>query len=227
MAFIGLIKPSIFKFKSNTVPNRWKVFGICSLISFISLAFVGVFAPEVNSSEKEGTQAKSSSTEVQIEPSKTQEQDLVSDGNKESNLGLTHEQFRASLNQKLKLVDISYLRPVAEFDLEKGGVNDTFKVMFTHAIGIVGTVSKTTEKVKEITILYGGDSERDAADFLIVTGLIMQTLSPGKSAVLKELVPLMEKAVANKNEIQSKVIDGKTYTIVDSDVLGLNIVVSS
>ena len=119
------------------------------------------------------------------------------------------------------------MRPVAEFDLEKGEVNNTFNVMFTDAVGVVGTVSKSSDKVKEITILYGGQTDQDAADFLIVTGLIVQTLSPGKDTAPKELVPLMEKAVENKNETQTKVIDGKTYTVIDSDVLGLNIVISS
>lgn len=224
-AIVGLIKPSLFKFKSDVVPNRWKVFGIFFLVSFISLAFVGVFAPEVESTDKVSAEAKQDSIEVQVVPSKTVEQKPIAD-DKESNLGLTHEQFRASLNQKLKSVDISYLRPVAEFDLEKGDVNDTFKVMFTDAVGVVGSVSKSSDKIKEITILYGGESDKDAADFLVVTGLIVQTLSPGKEAAPKELVPLMEKAVANKNETQSKVIDGKTYTVIDSDVIGLNIVIS-
>lgn len=224
-AVIGLIKPSLFKFKSDIVPNRWKVFGIFFLVSFISLAFVGVFAPEVQNSEKVSAEAKKDSTEVQTASSNIEEQKPVAD-DKEGNLGLTHEQFRASLNQKLKSVDISYLRPVAEFDLEKGEVNDTFKVMFTEALGMVGSVSKSSDKVKEITILYSGESDKDAAEFLVVTGLIVQTLSPRKDKAPKELVPLMEKAVANKNETQSKVIDGKTYTVIDSDVIGLNIVIS-
>ncbi|HAV2894216.1 hypothetical protein LDY25_11210 [Acinetobacter baumannii] len=225
-AIVGLIKPSLFKFKSDVVPNRWKVFGIFFLVSFVSLAFVGVFAPEVESSNNVSAEVKKDATEVQAATSKVDEQKPVAD-DKERNLGLTHEQFRASLNQKLKSVNISYLRPVAEFDLEKGEVNNTFNVMFTDAVGVVGTVSKSSDKVKEITILYGGQTDKDAADFLVVTGLIVQTLSPGKDTAPKELVPLMEKAVENKNETQTKVIDGKTYTVIDSDVLGLNIVISS
>lgn len=225
-AIIGLIKPSLFKFKSDVVPNRWKVFGIFFLVSFISLAFVDVFAREVESTNKVSTEAKKDSTEIQATSSKTEEKKHVADDN-ESNLGLTHEQFRVSLNQKLKSVNISYLRPVAEFDLEKGEVNDTFNVMLTDNVGVVGTVSKSSDKVKEINILYGGESDKDAADFLVITGLIVQTLSLGKDTAPKELVPLMEKAVENKNQVQSKVIDGKTYTVIDSDVLGLNIVISS
>jgi hypothetical protein len=46
-AFIGLVKPSAFQFGKPTIPSRWKVFGISLLVSFISLAMVGVFAPEV------------------------------------------------------------------------------------------------------------------------------------------------------------------------------------
>lgn len=225
-AIVGLIKPSLFKFKSDVVPNRWKVFGIFFLVSFVSLAFVGVFAPEVESSNNVSAEVKKDATEVQAATSMTEELKPVAD-DKESNLGLTHEQFRASLNQKLKSIKVSHLRPVAEFDLEKGEVNDTFNVMFTDAVGVVGTVSKSSDMVKEITLLFGGESDQDAADFLIVTGLIVQTLSPGKDTAPKELVPLMEKAVENKNETQTKVIDGKTYTVIDSDVLGLNIVISS
>ncbi|ENU29335.1 hypothetical protein F991_02897 [Acinetobacter sp. CIP-A165] len=225
-AIVGLIKPSLFKFKSDVVPNRWKVFGIFFLVSFVSLAFVGVFAPEVESSNNVSVEVKKDATEVQAATSKVDEQKPVAD-DKERNLGLTHEQFRASLNQKLKSIKVSHLRPVAEFDLEKGEVNDTFNVMFTDAVGVVGTVSKSSDMVKEITLLFGGESDQDAADFLIVTGLIVQTLSPGKDSAPKELVPLMEKAVENKNETQTKVIDGKTYTVIDSDVLGLNIVISS
>jgi len=225
-AIIGLIKPSLFKFKSDVVPNRWKVFGIFFLISFISLAFVGVIASEAESTNNVSADGKMGSADVHVATSMTEELKPVAD-DKESNLGLTHEQFRASLNQKLKSIKVSHLRPVAEFDLEKGEVNDTFNVMFTDAVGVVGTVSKSSDMVKEIALLFGGESDQDAADFLIVTGLIVQTLSPGKDTAPKELVPLMEKAVENKNETQTKVIDGKTYTVIDSDVLGLNIVISS
>ncbi len=217
-AFIGLVKPSAFQFGKPTIPSRWKVFGISLLVSFISLAMVGVFAPEVEDKTKVAQQEPISSLEKQtavLEP-EIQENDL----------GFTPEKFRKDLNAQLQKVNVSYLSPVMEFKRENGEVNNTINYMFTEAVGLVGTVNKTNNNIKEITLIYGGDSEKDVADYLIVAGSIANAISPNSTELPKRILDLMNQALEKKNENHSFSSQGITYTANASETLGFVLIMS-
>lgn len=217
-ALVGLVKPSVFQFGKPSIPSRWKVFGICLLLSFISLAMVGVFAPEVEDKTKVAQQEPISSLEKQtavLEP-EIQENDL----------GFTPEKFRKDLNAQLQKVNVSYLSPVMEFKRENGEVNNTINYMFTEAVGLVGTVNKTNNNIKEITLIYGGDSEKDVADYLIVAGSIANAISPNSTELPKRILDLMNQALEKKNENHSFSSQGITYTANASETLGFVLIMS-
>lgn len=215
-AFIGLIKPSAFQFGKPSIPSRWKVFGISLLVSFISLAIVGVLAPEVE--EKSKT--------VATEQPKSLDSQSVAPALEVNDLGFTSEEFRKDLNVQLQKINISYLSPVEQFESETGEVNNTINYMFTDAVGLVGTVSKKTENIKEITLIYGGDSEKDLADYLIVAGSIANAISPNSTELPKRILDLMNQALEKKNESHSFSSQGLTYTANASDVTGFMLVIS-
>ena len=120
--------------------------------------------------------------------------------NKENDLVFTPEKFRKDLNAQLQKVNVSYLSPVMEFKRENGEVNNTINYMFTEAVGLVGTVNKTNNNIKEITLIYGGDSEKDVADYLIVAGSIANAISPNSTELPKRILDLMNQALEKKNE---------------------------
>lgn len=148
-ALIGLVKPSVFQFGEAQHSESLESFGICLLLSFISLAMVGVFAPDVEDKDEYVQNVKA-------EPLKE-----VNKAVDEKDLGLTAEQFRKELNTQLQKVNVSYLNQVQQFKNETGEVNNTINYMFTEAVGLVGTVSKQNDNIKEITInLWWGFRER-------------------------------------------------------------------
>lgn len=215
-AIIGLIKPSLFKFKSDVVPNRWKIFGTFFLVSFISLAFVGVFAPEGEDKTKVEEQNQNNDLEKQTVKSEIQENDL----------GFTPEKFRNELNVQLQKVNVSYLKPVQQFKSEIGEVNNTINYMFTEAVGLVGTVNKKNDNIKEITLIYGGDSEKDVADYLIVASSVANAISPNSTELPKRILDLMNQALEKKNENHIFSSQGITYTANASDTLGFILIIS-
>ena len=215
-AFVGLVKPSIFQFGKTDTPNRWKVFGIGLLISFISLAFVGVFAPEVENKAEVAQQEQIQSLEKQT----------VAPVIEENDLGLTSEEFKKDLNVQLQKVHVSYLSPIEQFKSETGEVNNTINYMFTEAVGFVGTVSKKNDNIKEITLIYGGDSEKDVADYLIVAGSIANAISPNSTELPKRILDLMNQALEKKNENHSFSSQGITYTANASEALGFVLIIS-
>lgn len=213
-ALIGLVKPSVFQFGKPSIPSRWKVFGICLLLSFISLAMVGVFAPDVEDKDEHVQNVKA-------EPLKE-----VNKAVDEKDLGLTAEQFRKELNTQLQKVNVSYLNQVQQFKNETGEVNNTINYMFTEAVGLVGTVSKQNDNIKEITLIYGGDSEKDVADYLIVAGSVANAISPNSTELPKRILDLMNQAIEKKNENHIFSSQGITYTANASETLGFILIIS-
>lgn len=211
-ALVGLFKPNIFKFGQSTTPNRWKVFGISLLVSLISLAIVGILAPKIDGEPSSVNELKQNNkiTETTIT-------------NKD--LGLTPEEFKKQFNAQISEVNIDYLK-LTNFKLETGAINNTFKHMFSDAVGVVGTVDKGNDKIKEITLIYGGNSEKDVADYLIVAGVVAKVIAPYEKDIPNRIVNLMNSALENKNENKSFIVDGVTYTAHASDAIGFMLVVS-
>lgn len=118
--FLGLLKPKIFK-KYNPSNSRLKIFLGGIGISIISLALVGIFAPEVEKKDQ------STTGDNPIKTLKVSETKLEKVKEEES-LGMTPEQFRKSFNSKLKELDIKSVRPLGEFDIRNGDARDVFQI---------------------------------------------------------------------------------------------------
>lgn len=216
-AFIGLVKPSVFQFGKPTIPSRLKVFGICLLLSLISLAMVGVYAPEVG--EKPETVQTQQPVEVEKQAIKST---VVEDDFK-----LSVDDFRKKMNTQLKKVDVSYLPQIEQFEKDTGEVNDTIKYMFTDAVGLVGTVNKTNGNIKELTLIYGGDSDKDVVDYVVIISSIANAIAPNNTELPKRIVDLMNEALTSKKgENHSFSSQGYTFTAIASEQLGFVIVIS-
>ena len=214
-AFVGLAKPSAFQFGKQTVPNRWKVFGLSLLVSFVSLAIVGVLAPKVEEKAETVAAEKPKTLDSQTETPVVMEKDL----------GVTSEEFLNELNKNLISYDISYLKPIDKLNIESGDVNDTFQIMFTDAVGVVGTLKKTDHKLKELTVVFGGSSESDLVDLTIVLGT-MAKIASGKEKAPKEILELVTKSIQEKNKNFTEQIDNIYYKAYTSDETGTLVVLS-
>lgn len=187
---VGLVKPDLFK-KFNSTNSRVKILfggiGMC----LISLALVGVFAPEVDKKEPQ-------KTETSAEPLANVEKEEVVKA--DENLGMTPEQFRKSFNNKLNELDVTSVRPLGEFNIKTGSVRDVFQVNFSDDISLTGGVNKDG-MLHGLTFIVvpGENSERTMIETLLLTGLSANIVSkPEDVTKSKEVViDLLEKALKN------------------------------
>lgn len=221
---IFLIKPSLTQFKSKAALSRGKILIYGLAVCLVSLAMVGIFAPEVENKE---VQAAAPAAESNTQPQAAEKEVLPV--KTEANLGMTPEQFRKKFNTKLKELDIDSIRPVAEFDIKDGSVRDTFQIMFTQDVGLTGTVNKDGS-LRELIFTVGGTKEYEKAmmDLLILSGITAQVISPGTEAG-NELVKLITAALKNigkEENTHEKVIGDVEYYALASEVTGLWVGVS-
>jgi len=213
-AFIGLVKPSAFQFGKPTIPSRWKVFGISLLVSFISLAMVGVFAPEVE--------------EVVAKPDVVKEpEQKVLNATAEANLGMNPEQFRQAFNKRLKDLDIDTIRTFGEFDVKKGDVNDVFQVDVSPDVSLIGTVNHDG-MLRGITyiVVPSGDSQKAMMDTLILVGITSNIISgeENKSKTSKVVTDLLTKAldgIDKEKNSHNAVVGNVKYFATASKLTGL------
>lgn len=228
IAFIGtivcFIKPSLIQTKFKTDLTRLKIFFYGLTLNFVLLALIGIFAPKVENKEiQAAAPAAQNTAQPEVEEKKIQPVKA------EANLGMTPEQFRKAFNAKLKSLDISTIRPVAEFDIKTGEVRDTFQVMFSQDVGMTGIVNKDG-MLREIVFIVGGtdDYQNATMDLIILTGITAKVFSPGTEAG-NELLKLMTTALKNmgqENNTHEKVFGDVKYYALANEVTGLWVGVS-
>jgi len=226
-AFIGLVKPSAFQFGKPTIPSRWKVFGISLLVSFISLAMVGVFAPEVEEkNSKEMAAVKDPVVVAKPDVVKEPEQKVLN-ATAEANLGMNPEQFRQAFNKRLKDLDIDTIRTFGEFDVKKGDVNDVFQVDVSPDVSLIGTVNHDG-MLRGITyiVVPSGDSQKAMMDTLILVGITSNIISgeENKSKTSKVVTDILTKAldgIDKEKNSHNAVVGNVKYFATASKLTGL------
>lgn len=236
--FIGLIitcvfmaKPSLSQFKNRPALTRKKIalygFGTC----FVLFALIGVFAPavpstpvntvkpdDVSETENKKTAIKAAPVEPIAEKVKVVQPVVV-----EENLGMTPEEFRKKFNAELKKHDVSFIRPLGEFDIKKGNVRDSFTVQFSTDLGITGTVNKDG-MLREVLVIMTNSSEAEnpVPSLFVVTGNISNILSNNSKQGTESLVDLIKKAMEgiekNDNSHSSVVGDVKYYALASKEI---------
>lgn len=218
---IGLINPKWIQLKNRKELTRKRII-LWGLGATILLTIIGV---STNPSEEKipGENITSSS------PSelKNNDQNPSNEVKQEANLGMTPEQFRSDFNKRLKTLDVHMIRPLAEFDIEKGEVRDIFQVPFSNQINMTGTVNKDG-MLREITfiIVPNEDSAQVMLDTLTLINTASNTVnsSADKNITGKVVVDLVQKALEGAdqdNNSHSQVVGNIKYYALASKYTGL------
>ena len=230
VTWFGVIKPSVFK---SIFPktDRVTIFFTGCLINFLVLICMG-FATET------GTQSTNIKTEtlndktneaIKEQPSSMAVEAPITKKNEpikvESNLGIKPEDFRKKFNAQLKNLEITSVRPVGEFDINKGKVRNTFQVHFSDSLGLNGVVNKDGY-LRELTYVVGAttDYENAMMDLLIMTGVTARVLNPSNDKAPPQVVELINAALENvgkKDNVHHSIVGKNKYYAMASEHIGL------
>ena len=206
--------------KARTVSFAWLV---------VSLLFVAVLPTPPASTTPIAEKQKNA--QVVVEPKKVD--GLTAEtvpANVEENIGMTPEEFRKKFNAELKKHDISFIRPLGEFDIRKGDVRDSFLVQFSDDLGMTGTVNKDGMLREVIFIMTNSNpNENPVPSMFVVTGTTSNVLSNNSKEGTDSLVDLIKKSMEgmnDENNTHSKIIGNIKYYALASPELGLWVGVS-
>lgn len=215
----SLIKPSLTQTKSRPAQSRKNIFFSGIFLSLLFLVLIGIFAPEVENKEVQ-IASPTVQNEALPEVSVKDVQPIKAD----ANLGMTPEQFRQAFNKQLKTLSIDTVRPLAEFDIEKGKAQDTFQVMFSADVGMTGIVNKEG-LLRELVFIVGGtdNTENATLDMIILTGISSKIFTP-QTNVSQDILDLMTQALKNldvADNMYKKTVGHVEYFATANRVTGL------
>lgn len=176
---IGLINPNWINWtkKPEKTLSRKQIL-IGGFLGTLILAIIGVATqPKVPQSPlQENNVTQTVTAPVSTEDKKTETQATVVSN---ENLGLSVEEFRKNLNTQFKKADVSYLKPLTEFDIDQGKVRDSFQVELTDEVGLVGTVNKDGLMHGLTLIMTKSDeSGKPAMDLVLIATILALTVNP-------------------------------------------------
>lgn len=224
---VFMAKPSLSQFKNRPALTRKKIalygFGTC----FVLFALIGVFAPKLPTPTTAVVENKKNETAI-VEPKGEKVAEIQPEEvpvKLEANLGITPEQFRKAFNDQLKKHDISFIRPLGEFDIRKGDVRDSFLVQFSDDLGMTGTVNKDGMLREVIFIMTNSNpNENPVPSMFVVTGTTSNVLSNNSKEGTDSLVDLIKKSMEgmkDENNTHSKIIGNIKYYALASPELGV------
>ncbi len=143
---------------------------------------------------------------------------------------MTPEEFRKAFNGIVVQVDSDY--KLAEFDIEKGDVNDTFNRSLGNNVGLMGSVSKRDGKLQELMLIVAGGGEK-TEDMLRPVVMILtasQALNPlvDKGENSKVVMEMAKQALANSDTGKpiERTVGQLQYTASASKLTGLMFAIS-
>lgn len=217
---VGLINPKWLQGKkenSKLMTRKeiaWGGLGATILLGIIGVATspTPATAPESATAEKIAEPQAVVVPEVSKEPLK--------EIKAETNLGMTPEEFRQKFNKRLNDLDITIVRPLAEFNVKNGEVRDVFQVSFSDNLSLTGAVNKDG-MLHDLTfiVLPGENSERAMMEALIVIGASSNVVNAtsDKEKIGKTVTDLISKALKGldkeKNDHSQIIGDVKYYSL--------------
>ncbi len=218
---VGLISPTFFKDKkTGEVPKRshLAVGGVAG--AFIAFAIAGALAPDTDTAEQvaEKSPAAQLATPELVAPAAVK------------TLGMTPEEFRKAFNGIVVQVDSDY--KLAEFDIEKGDVNDTFKRILGNNVGLIGSVSKQDGKLQGLMLIVAGSGEttEDMLRPVVVILAASQALNPlvDKGENSEVVMDMVKQALAHIDTGKpiERTVGQLQYTASASKLTGLMFAIS-
>lgn len=227
VTFIGLINPKWLQGKKdNSKLMTRKEIGLGGLGATVLLGIIGVVTtPSTGENVEKTVPEKIAEPQATVIPEVSKEP--LKEIKVESNLGMTPEEFRQKFNKRLNELDISSIRPLAEFSIKNGDVRDIFQIAFSDELNMTGTVNKDG-MLREITfiVLPKENSEKTMMEALILIGTASNTVNPNgdKEKIGKTVTDLITKALnglEKEKNTHSQVIGDVKYYSLASKYTGL------
>lgn len=217
VAVLGVVAPRIFKDKkTGEVPKRSHMLAGGAIAAVIAFVIAGVIAPapeETPTAEPQQAVAKSAPQ---------------SPAPAAKSLGMTPEEFRREFNRIINGVNKDY--KLAEFDIEKGEVNDTFTRALAGNVSLLGSVNKNDGSLKELMVMVGGGQEADVLKPVAVLLTASHAANPtvAKEENSKVVMAMLKQALANVEDGKAveRTVGKLNYTASASKLTGLMFVLS-
>lgn len=226
---VGFIAPSLFEDKkTGEIPKRLHLL-LGGVFAAVVLFVAGAaLAPDNDTKISETKEPETKvATKAMEEPKEAPAVVKAPEPKPVKSLGVTPEEFRKAFNDSVVKIDADY--KLAEFDIEKGEVNDVFKRSIGKNMGLVGAVSKQDGRLIELTIMIGGgDAKDDTLHTMVALLAAVQALNPTAEKNGDVVAEMLKQAVArieNPEPVEREVGAFK-YTALASKVTGLMFVVS-
>jgi hypothetical protein len=139
------------------------------------------------------------------------------------------DQFKSKMNNFFDELNLDL--QIRNFKIEDGAVNNTFQVMMNEHIGIIGSLNKSDNSVKEISMMGQGDgTTASGANIMFVMVGMIAACDPDLPAeergeIMKEL-GLLDKNMDINNLKNSTIRNGLKYWVVSNNITGLSFGVS-
>ena len=229
VAIIGLINPKWLQGKKeNSKLMTRKEIGLGTLGATVLLGIIGVVtspSPTPEAKTAESIPEKIAEPQAVVIPEVSTEP--LKEIKAEANLGMTPEEFRKQFNKRLNDLDITSIRPLAEFSVKNGDVRDVFQVLFSDELSLTGTVNKDG-MLRELTfiVLPKENPEKVMMDALILIGTSSNAANANgnKEQIGKAVTDLITKALNgldNEKNDHSQVIGNVKYYSLASKYTGL------
>lgn len=235
---VGFVAPSLFKDKkTGETPKRLHLL-LGGIFGAVVLFAVGaVLAPDKGAT---GEQVKASEAKASdVKPPEVKALTAAVEEPKEApaakkpevkpvkSLDITPEEFRKAFNDSVAKIDADY--KLAEFDIEKGEVNDVFKRSIGKNMGLVGSINKQDGKLLELSILItGGGSNEEILRNMVVFLSAVSALNPSAENNGEVVTKMVKQAMANIKTAEpiEREVGSLKYTAVASEIMGFMFVVS-
>lgn len=225
VALLGFALPALFKNKkTGEIPKRSQMLIGGFVAAMISFAISAVLMPGQKSEVVSNSVAPAAAAAAATDSS-----GYTAEPKPQKSLGMKPEEFRRSFNSIVGQIDTDW--KLAEFDIEKGEVNDTFKRMLSKNIGVIGAINKADGSLREIMVIASGSA--DPAENLKAIAVILAvsqsinavTPKEENSKVVSDMVQTALKNIKTGKPVENTVGNLK-YTASASEFSGLMFVVS-
>ncbi len=224
---VFMAKPSLSQFKNRPALTRKRIAQYGFGLSLVFFVLIGIFAPTPPQNVADNSVPEHTVTTTEPKTEKVAEIKPEPVPVKlETNLGMTPEQFRKAFNEQLKKHDISFIRPLGEFDINQGDVRDSFLVQFSDDLGMTGTVNKDG-MLREVLFIMtnSNETENPVPNMLIVTATTSNILNSKNTKdgadTLIDLIKKSMEGMENENNTHSKFIGNIKYYALASREVGL------
>ncbi len=228
---VGLLVPSLFKSKkTGDVPERGALFLGGVAAAFIAIIVAGAAMTVKDGGRREQASAQDKLAEVAPPPFQTTALEPAAPKKKVSKktLGVSLEEFRKRFNTAIVDVDKNYR--LAELDIKKGTVNDTFAHVIHPGFSVVGSVNKSDGSVLDLMFLVSGADTKRTIQSVIVLMAATTALNSGVSRQENSMavIDLTASAIDNVDNGESfkRKIGALEYSASASELAGLIFAIS-